>query len=61
MLKIGEEQEEVQGKSVVYIPSNQEHYLENNNNEILEMIFVYSPATIVDHWGKERAEYREIK
>jgi len=51
---IGEESEIVEKKSVVYIPSNQEHYLKNNNNEILEILFLYSPATIVDHWEKER-------
>jgi len=44
----------VEGKSVVYIPPNKEHHLENNGDGPLEMIFVYSPATIVDHWEKER-------
>ncbi len=44
----------VEAESVVYIPPNKEHYLENNTDEPLEMMFVYSPATIVDHWEKER-------
>lgn len=61
IMKMGEEREEVQGNSVVYIPSNQEHCLENRNNETLEMIFVYSPATIVDHWEKERTGFGKNK
>ena len=51
---IGKESKVIERESVVYIPPNQEHYLENNTAETLEMIFVYSPATIVDHWEKER-------
>ena len=54
VMVIGEECELVEEKSVVYIPCNQEHYLENNNDETLEMIFVYSPADIVDRWENER-------
>lgn len=54
VMVIVEECESVEEKSVIYIPCNQEHYLENNNHETLEMIFVYSPANIVDHWERER-------
>lgn len=51
---IGEESKVIEEESVVYIPSNKEHYIKNDFAEKLVMIFVYSPATIVDHWAKER-------
>jgi len=57
LMTVGEESEIVEAKSVIYIPSNQQHKLENNSdNKLLELLFVYSPANIVDHWQKERSE-----
>ena len=54
LMMIGKETELVEAKSVVYIPPNEEHTLVNNGNTLMEMIFVYSPANIVNHWEKER-------
>jgi mannose-6-phosphate isomerase-like protein (cupin superfamily) len=44
----------MQAVSSVYIPSGSQHSLVNTGDENLEMIFVYAPATIVDHWAQER-------
>jgi quercetin dioxygenase-like cupin family protein len=55
LMTVGEESEVVEAKSVIYIPPNQEHKLNNNTEQFLEILFVYSPANIVDHWKKERA------
>lgn len=44
----------VEGGMCVYLPSGQEHSLKNTGEEDLVVMFVYSPATIVDHWDEER-------
>jgi mannose-6-phosphate isomerase-like protein (cupin superfamily) len=51
---IGDQSREIKAKSSVYIPPNKPHALENTGDEELEMLFVYSPATIVDHWAQEK-------
>lgn len=51
---VGDEAREVEGVSAVYIPSNVEHSLTNTGDENMEILYVYSPAGIVDHWEQER-------
>ena len=51
---IGDQMEPIRAVSSVYVPPNQPHSLVNTGDEELEMIFVYAPATIVDHWAQER-------
>lgn len=53
-MHIGDEVQEVEAISSVYIPPNQPHSLVNSGDEDLEMMFVYAPATVVDHWAQER-------
>lgn len=52
---IGSEEEIVEAVSAVYIKPNLEHSLQNIDNEEMIMIFVYSPAGIVNHWSEEIA------
>ena len=54
-LVVGSEEEIVEAISAVYIKPNLEHSLQNIGNDEMIMIFVYSPAGIVDHWSKEMA------
>lgn len=54
-LVVGSEEAIVEAVSAVYIKPNLEHSLENVADEEMIMIFVYSPAGIVDHWSKEMA------
>ena len=52
-ITVGDETREVGPVSMTYIPPNLPHSLENSGNTNLVMLFVYSPATIVDHWREE--------
>lgn len=38
----------------VYVTSGQSHELTNTGDGDMVMMFVYSPATIVDHWKQEQ-------
>jgi len=53
-MTVGNETKVVEGVSAVYIPSNVEHSLTNIGEENMEIIYIYSPAGIVDHWEQER-------
>ncbi len=53
-MTVGKEMKDIEGFSVVYIPPNVEHSLVNTGQENLEIIYVYAPAGIVDHWEQER-------
>lgn len=53
-MTVGDESEEVEAVSVVYIPPNTEHSLVNTGEENLTVLYVYAPAGIVDHWEQER-------
>jgi len=54
-MTVGDESQVVEGFGVVYIPSNVEHSLTNIGNEELEILYIYSPAGLVDHWEQERS------
>lgn len=47
-------QAQVTAGDCVYVSSGQNHSLVNTGTEDLVMMFVYSPATIVDHWKQEQ-------
>ena len=51
---IDEESHPIEAISAVYIPPKVPHSLVNDGDEDLAMMFVYAPATIVDHWDEER-------
>ena len=49
--------EEVQVKAgdCIFMPRNHRHSLKNTGDTDMIMLFVYSPANIVDHWEQEQA------
>jgi mannose-6-phosphate isomerase-like protein (cupin superfamily) len=51
---IGDNRQSISAMSAVYIPPGSPHSLINTGEEDLEMMFVYAPATIVDHWEQEK-------
>ncbi|MCH3918379.1 MAG: cupin domain-containing protein [Spirochaetia bacterium] len=55
-MTVGDEVRRVHGGECIYIPSGKAHGLKNvSSEENLVMMFVYAPATIVDHWAQELA------
>ncbi|MBW2056969.1 MAG: cupin domain-containing protein [Deltaproteobacteria bacterium] len=52
-LVVASEETTVEAVSGVYIEPDSEHALENVGEEDAIMIFVYSPAGVVDHWAHE--------
>jgi len=54
-IKVGFEEEIVRAVSAIYIEPNAEHLLQNTGDDEMIMIFVYSPAGIVNHWSEEMA------
>jgi|SRR5699024_468712 len=44
----------IEAGDAIYIESNVSHELVNIGDENMIMMFVYSPAGIVDHWDEER-------
>lgn len=55
VMTIGEETQTLKAQASVYIPSGEAHSLANQSSSDLKMLFVYSPANIVEHWATERA------
>lgn len=53
-IELGEEISTITAGTAVYIPPNTPHELVNTGAEKMVMMFVYSPAGIVDHWDEER-------
>ena len=37
----------------IFIPPYVKHSLVNTGEEVMNMLFVYSPQIVVDHWEKE--------
>lgn len=52
-ITVGDEKQEVSAICSIYLPPGQAHSLVNTGNEDLTMMFVYSPAGLVDHWADE--------
>ncbi|MGE5620794.1 MAG: cupin domain-containing protein [Sphingomonadaceae bacterium] len=50
---VGEETQIMEPVSAVYIPSNVPHSLRNLADGESVILFVYSPAGLVDHWQEE--------
>lgn len=48
----GEEQAVTQG-DLVLIPSGQNHALFNTGTEEMQMMFVYAPPEVAEHWQQE--------
>lgn len=54
-MTVGSETRIVKAVSTVYIPPDIPHALVNTGSEEMIMMFVYSPAGLVDHWAEELA------
>lgn len=50
---VGEETQTLEPNSAVYIPSNVPHSLRNLAEGESVILFIYSPAGLVDHWQEE--------
>jgi mannose-6-phosphate isomerase-like protein (cupin superfamily) len=48
------ERKPIEAVEAVYMPPKVKHTLINTGDTDLVMIFVYSPASVVDHWSQER-------
>jgi mannose-6-phosphate isomerase-like protein (cupin superfamily) len=44
--------------SAVYLPPHVPHGLRNTGGDDLILLWVYAPATVVDHWAEETREGR---
>jgi quercetin dioxygenase-like cupin family protein len=53
LMTVGDETQEMRAVSTVHIPPDLPHSLENTGKGELTMMFVYSPAGLVDHWAEE--------
>jgi mannose-6-phosphate isomerase-like protein (cupin superfamily) len=57
-MTVGEERVAVTAGSAVYLPPGTPHALRNTGGEDLILLWVYAPATVVDHWAEETREGR---
>ena len=54
-ITVGDETRPIEAVSTVHIPPNLPHSLVNTGDDEMIMMFVYSPAGLVDHWAEEMA------
>jgi quercetin dioxygenase-like cupin family protein len=54
-IRVESKEEIVEAVSAIYIEPNTEHLLQNIGEDEMIMIFVYSPAGMVNHWSEELA------
>jgi quercetin dioxygenase-like cupin family protein len=54
-IRVESREEIVEAVSAVYIEPLTEHLLQNTGKDEMIMIFVYSPAGMVNHWSQELA------
>lgn len=57
-MTVGDEELAISAGSAVYLPPNVPHALRNTGGEDLLVLWVYAPATVVDHWAEEAREGR---
>lgn len=50
---VGGESFLLKGPAAIYIPPNTVHMAKNISDGEAEMLFVYSPVTVVEHWAEE--------
>jgi mannose-6-phosphate isomerase-like protein (cupin superfamily) len=60
VMTVGAETLAVSEGSAVYLPPGVPHELRNVGSEALVLMFVYAPATVVDHWAEESREGRKL-
>jgi len=54
-MTIEDESQVMQAGDYVFIEKNKNHSLLNTGDCTLQLMFVYAPQVIVDHWAKEQA------
>lgn len=47
------EARDVKAGDLVLVPSGQKHSLHNDSDENMDVMYVYAPKMIVDHWARE--------
>ncbi len=52
-MRTGTEVKDVEALTAIYIEPNIEHSLQNTGEDEMNMIFVYAPAGMADHWSDE--------
>lgn len=52
-MTVGDETQDLDPVSAVYIPSSVPHALQNISDGESVILFIYSPAGVVDHWREE--------
>ncbi len=57
-MTVGGEHITVTEGSAVYLPPGVPHELRNTGGDDLMLMWVYAPATVVDHWAEEEREGR---
>ena len=55
LMRVGEEESEVEAVASIYIPPGAPHQLLNTGSDDLVLFFAYSPGGDVGHWQEERA------
>jgi len=53
-MAVGGDRQEVAAGACVFIPPESPHELRNTGNGPMAVLWVYAPATVVDHWAEER-------
>ena len=52
-MQVGNETERVRAGDTVYMEPDVPHTLRNTGDSDMELLFVYSPAGVVEHWREE--------
>ncbi|MEX2460487.1 MAG: cupin domain-containing protein [Paenibacillaceae bacterium] len=52
---VGDDVEELEGLTTIYIPPNTQHSLTNIGDTDLVIMYVYAPTGVVEHWEQERS------
>ena len=53
VITLNGEEKEMGSGDYIFIPPYVKHSLVNTGEEVMNMLFVYSPQIVVDHWEKE--------
>lgn len=54
VITVDGEEKQVKAGDCVYMPPHCRHKLWNSSDTDMVLMFVYSPANIVDHWAQEK-------
>ncbi len=55
VMTVGEKSRNIQRLDIVYIPPFVTHSLKNTGKEEMEMMFVYAPKMVAEHWAQEES------